>query len=196
MTGLCLEEFSAGMEEAAAAMLARAFVTNPLHVAAFGAGQIAVNERFFRIGLPLMKGRKLVAVEDDRIVGLVHWVESPRCQPSETEKRAMAPVALKAFGVRTAWRLRSWLTAWSQRDLSGPHAHLGPIGVSPEAQGRGIGRQLMQRYCEWLDREEQVGYLETDRPEKVPFYERFGFEVTAEIVVLQVPNFLMTRPAR
>ncbi len=191
-----IEDFGAGMTEAAAAVLARAFVTNPLHVAAFGANQFAVNETFFRLGVPLMNGRKFVAAEDGRLVGLIHWIEWPGCQPSDEQKRTLAPLMLKAFGIRTAWRLRAWLTAWSKHDPRGPHVHLGPIGVVPEAQGRGIGRLLMRRYCEPLDRERTVGYLETDRPENVPFYERFGFEVTSEVEVLGVPNFFMTRRAR
>ena len=189
-----IEDFSADMADAAAAVLARAFVTNPLHVAAFGAHQLAANETFFRTGLPLMKGRKLVAVEDGGILGLIHWVAAPLCQPSDAEKRTLAPAMLRTFGVRTAWRLRSWLTTWSKHDPGGPHVHLGPIAVSPATQGRGIGGRLMQLYCEQLDREGQAGYLETDRPEIVPFYERFGFQVTSETQVLGVPNFFMTRP--
>ncbi|MBP7570998.1 MAG: GNAT family N-acetyltransferase [Acidobacteria bacterium] len=181
--------------EEAAATLARAFVTNPIHVAAFGAGQLAVNETFFRLGLPLMRGTKLVALEDGALVGLIHWIESPGCQPTDQDRRTLAPLMLKTFGIRTAWRLRSWLTAWSGHDPQGPHVHLGPIGVEPSAQGRGIGRLLMRRYCEQLDASRQVGYLETDRPENVPFYEGFGFRVTGEMLVLGVPNFFMTRPA-
>jgi ribosomal protein S18 acetylase RimI-like enzyme len=194
MGGALIEEFSTDMTEAAAAMLARAFVTNPIHLAIFGPGQLAANETFFRMGLPLMVGRKLVALEEGGLVGLVHWIEWPRCQPSDADSRRLAPAALRAFGVRTGWRIGTWLNAWSKRDPASPHLHLGPIGVSPDAQGRGIGGRLMERYCEELDRANRAGYLETDRPEKVRFYERFGFQVQAEIEVLKVPNFLMARP--
>jgi predicted N-acetyltransferase YhbS len=191
-----VEDFRDDLTAAVAVLLARAFVTNPNHEAAFGANQLAVNETFFRAGLPRMTGRKLVAVEDGRVVGLIHWIESPLCQPSDEETRALAPLMLRTFGIRTAWRLRSWLTAWSKHDPREPHVHLGPIGVGPEFQGRGIGGVLMQRYCDHLDRGRHTGYLETDRPEKVAFYRGFGFEVTGELSVLGVPNFVMTRPAR
>ncbi len=33
-----------------------------------------------------------------------------------------------------------------------------------------------------------MAYLETDRAENVTFYERFGFEVTAQDEILGVPN--------
>jgi hypothetical protein len=54
----------------------------------------------------------------------------------------------------------------------------------------------MTRYCEHLDREHRVGYLETDRYENVGFYARFGFETTKEIEVLGVHNYLMHRRTR
>lgn len=64
------------MRAAAAQMLARAFVSNPLHVAAFGPNQIAKNAAFFRIALSVMKGSKLVALDGSEILGLIHWVQS------------------------------------------------------------------------------------------------------------------------
>lgn len=196
MADLRIEHFTSNMAGEVAALLARAFVTNPLHVAAFGPRQLGPNETFFQIGVPLMTGRKLVAVESGEILGFIHWIESPGCRPSEAEKRELAPRMLRAFGIRTGWRLRSWLTTWAAQDPSSPHVHLGPLGVLPSAQGRGIGRRLMERYCRALDQAGRTGYLETDRTETVSFYERFGFQVTAEIEVLHLPNFLMTRVPR
>jgi hypothetical protein len=38
-----------------------------------------------------------------------------------------------------------------------------------------------------------VGYLETDRPSNVRFYERFGFDVVGEGQVLGLPNWYMRR---
>jgi ribosomal protein S18 acetylase RimI-like enzyme len=181
---------------AAARMLARAFVTNPLHLAVFGADQLAANEAFFRIGLDVMKGPKMVAVDGSRIVGIIHWVPSPGCQFSTAEKLRMTPAMVKGFGLRSAWRVGSWLSIWSKHDPAEPHLHLGPIGVDPEAQGRHIGQQLMARYCSELDRAAVVGYLETDRPGNVDFYKRFGFRVTAATLVWGVTNHFMRRECK
>jgi ribosomal protein S18 acetylase RimI-like enzyme len=190
-----IEACTADTAAAAAQMLARAFVSNPLHVAAFGPNQLVKNEAFFRIGLAVMKGTKLVAVDGPRILGVIHWVHSPACQFSAFEKLAMTPAMIGGFGIRSSLRVGSWLSAWSKHDPHDAHSHLGPIGVAPEAQGRHIGRQLMDHYCRQLDQGRHAGYLETDRPENVGFYARFGFEVVAEIPVLGVPNFLMKRQA-
>lgn len=196
MAKIRVEPFTPDMSADAARMLARAFVTNPLHLAVFGPHQLAKNEAFFEVGLRVMKGPKLVALEDTRIVGLIHWVEAPKCQFSALEKLMQTPAMIRGFGLSSALRVGTWLSAWSKHDPKGAHVHLGPIGVDPEAQGRGIGQQLMERYCEHLDRGALAGYLETDRPANVTFYAPFGFEVTAEIPVHGVQNFLMTRGIR
>jgi ribosomal protein S18 acetylase RimI-like enzyme len=195
VSGVQLEPFTPDMTREASRVLARAFVGNPLHVATFGAGHAARNEAFFRIGLGTMKGTKLVAVDQSRIVGLIHWVRSPRCQPSVVEKLRATPPMLGSLGLPAAWRLVSWLSAWSACDPDELHVHLGPIGVDPDAQRRHIGLRLMERYCEDLDRTGQAGYLETDRPENVRFYGHFGFEITREIPVAGVPNYMMWRPS-
>jgi ribosomal protein S18 acetylase RimI-like enzyme len=178
----------------AASVLARAFSTNPLNRAAFGNDVLRRNEAFFTTGLAVMKGTRLVALDQNRIVGVIHWVDAPGCQFSGGEKLRMMPGLLSGLGARCAVKILSWLSAWSADDPSDPHVHLGPIGVDPDLQGRGVGRLLMERYCGELDASGKAGYLETDRPENVAFYRRFDFETVREISVLGVPNFLMERP--
>lgn len=177
----------------ASGMMARAFMTNPLHVAAFGPNQFAKNVAFFRTGLSVMKGPKLAALEGPQILGMIHWVDSHICQFSGLEKLRMTPAMINGFGLRAALRVSTWLSAWAKHDPQEPHIHLGPIGIEPSAQGQGIGQQLMKRYCEVLDQSGKAGYLETDRSENVQFYQRFGFEVTDEIQILGVTNYFMWR---
>jgi ribosomal protein S18 acetylase RimI-like enzyme len=183
-------------EEKAVGLLARAFVTNPLHVAVFGTDQISANEAFFRIGLAVMKGQKLVAADGPRILGVIHWVDSAKCQFSSAEKLRMLPAMVKGFGLSSAIRVGGWLSVWSKHDPMEHHVHLGPIGVSPEAQGRGVGRQLMQQYCGHLDDRGAVGYLETDRPENVEIYTKFGFDVTEAASIHGITNYFMRRGAQ
>jgi ribosomal protein S18 acetylase RimI-like enzyme len=179
--------------DAAARLFARAFVTNPLHIAAFGAAQPAANEAFFRSALAAMRGPKFAVMDGTRMVGALHWVRSPGCRFSPLEKLRMMPGLMRRLGARSALRVGSWLSAWAKLDPGEPHLHLGPIGVEPEAQGRGIGRRMMDCYCRALDEAGVVGYLETDRPSNVEFYRRFGFEVIATAPVLGVPNYFMRR---
>src|SRR5690606_5278200 len=97
-----------------ARVLAHAFVTNPLHIAVFGPGRLAANEAFFRIGLRAMKGPKLAAFDDGRMVGVVHWVESPQCQFSAWEKLRTLPEMVRGFGIGPAIKVARWLSAWSK----------------------------------------------------------------------------------
>jgi predicted N-acetyltransferase YhbS len=107
----------------------------------------------------------------------------------------MFPAMVKGFGLRSALKVGRWLSVWSKHDPAEHHSHLGPIGVSPEAQGYRIGRQLMEQYCAELDRTRRFGYLETDRPGNVDFYKRFGFDVTGTASIEGVLNYFMRRKA-
>ena len=193
MSQITITPLLAEQTETAIGVLARAFVTNPVHVAAFGPSALKSNEVFFRIGLAVMKGGKLVATDGSRILGVVHWVRSPACQFSAFEKLRMMPRMVSGLGLGSALKVTSWVSTWSRHDPSEPHAHLGPIGVEPEAQGRRVGSMLMEKYCAELDRTGMAGYLETDRPENVEFYRRFGFVVTETAPVLAVETYLMRR---
>ena len=142
-----------------------------------------------------LPGRVSVAWSEGRIVGAIRWVESPRCQLQFRQKLAMAPTAISSFG-RNLPKALTWVAAWSKHDPYERHVHLGPIGVTPELQGHGIGSQMLALYCDQLDLAGDAGYLETDKPENVRLYQRFGFEVQSETVVLGVESWFMWRAPR
>jgi hypothetical protein len=93
MSGMRIEPFTPAGTAEASRTLARAFVTNPLHVAAFGADRLTRNEAFFRTGLAAMKGPKLVAVEGSQILGLIHWVPSTRAHRIRISARSASTPA-------------------------------------------------------------------------------------------------------
>jgi len=188
-----ISSLRAEQNDEAVRVLARAFATNPINMAVFGANELARNEVFFRAGIKLMKGTNLVALDGTRIVGVIHWVRSPQCQVAARDKVRVLPQMLNGLGIPTTLRLLSWLGAWGSHDPSERHFHLGPIGVDPHAQGQRVGWRLMEEFCKELDREALEGYLETDRPKNVDFYQRFGFTVCAEAQVLGMPNWFMSR---
>jgi len=74
------------------------------------------------------------------------------------------------------------------------HVHVGPVGVEPGAQGFGVGAAMMRLLCERLDTDGEVGWLETDKPENVVFYRRFGFDVDVDDRHLGFPVWFMRRP--
>ena|SRR5438477_1840388 len=65
------------------------------------------------------------------------------------------------------------------------HWYLQMLGTDPDWQGRGAGSAIMAPVLERCDDEHERVYLESSKERNIPFYERHGFQVTAEI---QVPG--------
>lgn len=190
---LSIKKYSADRLDTTVAMLAEAFVANPLHISAFGAQRIDQNRLFFRIGLRHMfNGQAFVALVDDQVRGYIHFNTSPYCLPAPQEIPLAATTLLKPLG-QAIPKVIKWFARWCHLDPDEPHVHLGPIGVAPNAQRHGIGSALMHRYVEHLKGEQCAGYLETDRPENVEFYKKFGFVVQREEQLIGTPTWYMWR---
>ena len=188
-----VEKYSARLLEAVVTILADAFVTNPLHVSAFGAHQLGQNRSFFRLGLRHMfRGEALVALVNDQVCGYAHFSSSPNCLPAPEILPVAMGSLLKPYGKANV-RLIPWFSRWCRLDPDEPHLHLGPLGVAPQAQRQGIGTALMRCYLERLRREGLAGYLETDKLENTSFYEKFGFVVQHEEELIGTPTWYMWR---
>ena len=181
---------------AAIGVLARGMRDNPLHVAALGPDperRVRGLERMFGALFRVMKAqRPIAALDGDTVVGVTGDAPPGTCQPTPAQRLRFAPSTIAA-GPRTAARVGRWLGTWARRDPAEPHSHLGPLAVDAHLQGRGIGSLIMGEYTRRLDQARLLGYLETDRPENVPFYERHGFVVVAQAPVIGVPNWFMRR---
>jgi ribosomal protein S18 acetylase RimI-like enzyme len=64
-----------------------------------------------------------------------------------------------------------------------PHWYLAVIGTAPTRRGSGFGDALMTSRLARCDVERSPVYLESSNPDNLPFYKRYGFEVTAEITL-------------
>lgn len=82
---------------------------------------------------------------------------------------------------------------WAIHDIEEEHWHIGPVGVEPGFQGRGIGGAVMRELCARLDRDREVAWLETDKELNVRFYSGLGFEVVEHSIILEVPTWYMRR---
>lgn len=191
-----LKRYSPVYLEDCISILGEAFVTNPLHQCAFGADRMDQTRLFFRIGIRHMfVGQSFVALDDEKVCGYVHFNPWPYCLPAPEEIPGVVATMLTPLGDAIPQVIR-WFTRWCHLDPEEFHVHLGPLGVAPEMQGRGIGTALMHRYVDHLDKEKSAGYLETDRAESVEFYKRFGFIVRRKEELIGTPIWYMWRPAR
>jgi len=192
---LSIENYVPGRLEGTVSVLASAFVTNPLHVSTFGPGELDRNRLFFRIGVQHMFiGHSLVAIVDDEVKGFVHFAASPQCLPRPEQLPNVVASLFEPLRAAVPYLIK-WFSAWSRLDPEEPHVHLGPIGVTPAAQGEGIGSALMSRYIQFLEEKGAAGYLETDRAENIDFYKQFGFAVMHTKRVIGTPTWHMWRPA-
>jgi GNAT superfamily N-acetyltransferase len=192
---LSIENYVPERLDATVAVLASAFVANPLHIRTFGTGRLDRNRLFFRIGVQHMfAGHTFVALLRGEVNGFLHFTPSPGCLPSPEQMPAVVVELFGSFGAALP-RLVTWFSAWSHLDPDRPHVHLGPIAVAPAVQRQGIGTALMNRYIQHLEEQRAAGYLETDRAENLEFYEQFGFAVLREERLLETPTWYLWRPA-
>lgn len=179
----------------AVGVLARGMCDNPNPVAALGGQRLSRMRSMHGLFSAMMRGtpqEPLVARRGDWIVGVCGMLAPGRCQPSPAQMLRLVPMLFR-LGPAKASRLSRWTRDWGQRDPQETHWHLGPVAVEPALQGMGVGSQMMKRFCEKMDAERQLSYLETEKPENVRFYERFGFATVAEAEVLGARNWFMRR---
>ncbi len=183
----------------AAGVLSRGMRDQPNVVAVYGESplrRMQAVERIFRSVLPMMKPPPLCARRGEWIVGVCGMAPPDLCRLSGPDRLRIMP-ALVMSGPGALSRSLRWQAEWEKRDLKERHWHLGPLAVEPALRGMGVGSQMMERFCARMDSEGEVAYLETETPDNVRFYERFGFETVEEAEVLGNPNWFMRRePAR
>jgi GNAT superfamily N-acetyltransferase len=76
-----------------------------------------------------------------------------------------------------------------------PHWRLEAVGVVPAAQGRGIGRKLVEPVLGRCDALRRPAALETSSADNVRLYRRLGFEVHHEVQVPSGPHVWLMRRA-
>ena len=123
-----------------------------------------------------------VAVTDEEHGGVALWDPPGRWQQSSRESIAMLPAVLRAVRGRLAVS-RVLTDLMKENHPEESHWYLAVLGSDPKVRGGGFGHALMRSRLDRCDAEYAPAYLESSSPDNVPYYERFGFEVTGEIVI-------------
>lgn len=130
----------------------------------------------------LAAGGAQVAGTDAAIGGVALWDPPNRWRPSRRAQLLAIPTMIRAFGSRLA-AAREFEELMARVHPEEPHWYLATIGTDPAMRGQGLGQLLMRSRLDRCDAERCPAYLESSKAENVPYYQRFGFEVTGEIVV-------------
>ena len=123
-----------------------------------------------------------VALDGDDVGAAALWDPPGRWRQTRGEQLRAIPGLLWAFG----GSLRKGLVAeelMQRAHPEEPHWYLAIIGSDPAVRGKGFGNALMRSRLDRCDAEHAPAYLESSKPDNVPYYQRFGFEVTGEITL-------------
>jgi GNAT superfamily N-acetyltransferase len=120
---------------------------------------------------------------DGRLVGVAAWIK-PGCfpLPVATQLRQVGG-SLRALAVRPRALVdgSKYLLAVDHVHPRDRHWYLQLLVVDPSVQRRGIGGLLQQPGLERADTDGLPCYLETQAPENLAYYRRFGYEVVDEL---------------
>jgi GNAT superfamily N-acetyltransferase len=118
-------------------------------------------------------------------VGAAVW-DPPNSWRLDTEAMtAFANNVNRIFGTKLSRALDVLTILEENHPEDPPHWYLGILGTHPDWQSRGIGAALLGPILTRADAEGLPIFLESSKDRNIPYYRRFGFEVSGE---LTVPN--------
>lgn len=147
---------------------------------------------FFASGIhdSVRHGEVWVAKIDGTIAGVAAWLP-PGIRPATGGPRALRglrhvlPSMVHTTNRVTAYKFFSEMATRHPKE---EHWYLGILGTDPRFQGRGVGTALITPMLERADEAGVPTYLETQKESNVPYYRRFGFEVTDNFSVNDSPT--------
>jgi GNAT superfamily N-acetyltransferase len=117
----------------------------------------------------------------DDHAGLAIWARPGAWDPPAKIMLPALPRLLRILGIRSMARYMRAMQTLKKVHPSEPHWYLAGLGTDPPTQRTGVGTALIAPVLARCDGERLPAYLETQKAENVPYYKRFGFQVTGEL---------------
>lgn len=185
---------------AAAHLLAEAFLRDPAytHIIRCQKRRRRFPEKMMALRLRFALGHGTVLTTDDGL-GLIS------CQPPQVSLSLWDILTLGGLwaalycnprDLLRLLRFMGYTGQWEKRAASRqPGWLIGPLAVSPAAQGRGYGSALLGHVLKEVIPAGEAALLETQSVKNQRYYQKFGFCTLEETVVpcTQVPNIIMCR---
>jgi ribosomal protein S18 acetylase RimI-like enzyme len=143
-------------------------------------GRLRTLVGFFLVARTLRKDPILATYDGDRICGVaVCTLPGLPGPPDLEEARAWTWAQL---GDDARERYEQWVQVWGPLNVAEPNIHVNMLGVPPRYQGRGLGRQLLERvHAMSREHPESRGVsLTTESAANVSFYERLGYRLVGQ----------------
>ncbi len=119
------------------------------------------------------------------VAGLALWARPGAWRLPTMLMLPTVPKLLRAFGLGATLRMARMMQRLEKAHPHEPHWYLAGLGTDPPHQRTGVGSALVRPVLDRCDRERLPAYLETQRADNVPYYERFGFRVTGELDIVE-----------
>ena len=134
-----------------------------------------------------------VAIHDGRIIG---FIRSFPCSGlfknlSYSEGEYEEVIKNNIWELSVEQRRKWWFMTMMKHDLDTTHSHVGPFGVLPEFQGKGVGSLLMEDYFSRLDG--FPSFLETFTSSNAHFYVKRGYKLVVSDDVLGMKGYWLLR---
>ena len=123
-----------------------------------------------------------VAYRGSNIGAAALWSPPNQWKQSPWTQLVMMPALIRALGSRLL-AARALSELMKRGHAEEPHWYLAVLGSDPTVRGQGFGQALLRSRLDRCDAEGSPAYLESSKPDNVPYYERFGFVVTGEMVL-------------
>ena len=165
-----------------ASTLARAFHDDPVMTWLFGERprpRFRRLRRYFAAEARRHRRHGQVLVGADH-AGAAFWDPPGRWEVTWLDLVRSTPVMLRAVGPRLPRTIKA-LDLIERAHPREQHWYLAVLGTDPPHRGRGIGAALVEPMLARCDRERLGAYLESSKPQNIPYYARFGFRVTGQI---------------
>lgn len=126
-------------------------------------------------------GEVLIAERDGEIVGISTWIEA---DSGERFRQEAAQIGRLALDRPELGRTAQVLELVAARHPDRPHLFLSSMAVHPDHRGAGIGGALLRHPLEQAAAVGLPVYLEASTPDSQRLYQRYGFRVDGEALVL------------
>jgi len=126
-----------------------------------------------------------LVLPSDPSSGAAIWnkpLDPPILQTLSAQKKAFIAEHMGERGCQVYTAMTGFMHEHTMTVIDAGSWYLSIIGISPELQGRGIGRELMRAVLEQTDRARIATFLETFTPASESFYERQGYVTRARFL--------------
>ncbi len=162
--------------------LARAFEDDPALGFLLGdRDRLKRLELFFATELEIVAFPEEIVWAADDLSAAAIWAHPGHWRVPVRHTIREGPAMVRVFGRRLALATWTRLRMERRHPSKPPSYYLAAIGVAPEAQGKGLGAQLLSAMLERVDAEGAHAYLEASTTRSRALYARHGFVQTGEI---------------